>query len=247
MQVIFSPVSAFNELIRLDRKVALPLVAGLAVIAAAAIAKTWQVDVPTVGLMGGYIAILGAALILFANWLNDPMTKRVLGWFLTILLIASIAAFFISAVFRNQGLIKPTYCLVRFWEHCVEVEAAVVQRNAETIEAQTEVAAPPPPTGQPAPAGYRVFIHFAGLITPESVASLNQSFREQGWGMQGDSGERLIAAQGFNEVRYSREQDRQAAERLAEALTATRISSGPVQVRQMNMIRPATLEVWISN
>jgi hypothetical protein len=250
MVAVLSPTGALEQLIKLDPKAALPVVGGLALLAAAAIVTSWAVDIRTAGLMGLYILILGFVLLVAANVLNDPTLKLVLGWFLTILIMATVTVFFISAVWRQQGIIKPTYCLVEFWKPCVEAEAAAVARNAQSINEASrpeEGPLPPPPPVQVDSAKYRVFIHFAGLITRERIAELNQTLAGGGWRVQGRSGERLPSAQGLNEVRYSNPADRPAAEALAGEVTSSGLTGQPVQARQVDVIAPETFEVWISN
>lgn len=93
----------------------------------------------------------------------------------------------------------------------------------------------------------KVFIHFAGLIQRSDVAAVNQALKTAGWNMQGADGERIGTAAGLNEVRFSTEADRPAAEALARALTAARLGGSPVTTKQMRIIHPGTLEAWISN
>ena len=261
MTLVLSPVTAFNNLLDMDRKVALPLVAGLAVLATAAIATTWGVDLPTMGLMGLYLAALGVILIVVANAVRDPRMGKALGWFVTVLIMAIVSCFFVSAVFRRQGVINPTYCLVRFWEP--DAEAGVVRRNAEAIETSLvqergsgPVLPPPPPVQAPGDvqnaftfdiSAYDVVIQFAGLLTRETITQLNSGLRARGWDMQSASGERIAAAQGLNEVRYASPGDRVAAEALASTINEARVTASPVQARPNPSIRPGTLEVWISN
>jgi hypothetical protein len=92
-----------------------------------------------------------------------------------------------------------------------------------------------------------VFIQFAGSITRQEVRAANDLLRAAGWRVQGLSGERIATAAGLNEVRYSAQEDRAAAEALAAALTQARLGSAPVRARHVSIIRPGTLEAWISN
>lgn len=262
MALVLSPVTAFNNLLNIDRKIALPLVAGLAVLSAAAIATTWGVDLPTMGLMGLYLAALGVLLIIIANAIQDPKMGKALGWFLTILIMAIVTCFFVSAVFRQQGVINPTYCLVRFWEPCSEAEAGVVRRNEEAIQTSLvrergpgPVLPPPPRIETPGNVqnaiafdihAYQVFIQFAGLLTRDTITQLNSGLRARQWNMQRTSGERTATAQGLNEVRYAPGHE-PAAEALARNINEARITSSPVVAKEVQGIRPGTLEVWISN
>lgn len=104
----------------------------------------------------------------------------------------------------------------------------------------------PSPSPVPAPNAQPVFIQFAGLITRESIKSLNAALRRGGWNVQSSSGERQAAAAGLNEVRYSSPEFHLAAQTLADAVTATKISAQPVTVRLTPKVGP-NLELWISN
>jgi hypothetical protein len=97
-----------------------------------------------------------------------------------------------------------------------------------------------------APHTQRVVIHFAGTITREGITALADRLRSSGWQVQGDS-QRIANAEGFNEVRYSAEADRAGAEALAAATTQAAVGARPVTTRQLSIIRPGILEVWISN
>jgi uncharacterized membrane protein len=234
-------------LLKVDKKSARLLIAGIAVLAGAALITTYKVDIQTLMLMGFYLVILGVVLVVAANAVNDPAQAKVLGWFVTLLIIAVVSVMFVSAVFRQQGVLKPTYCLVRFWERCADAEAAVVTRNAPEIREEVRQA----PKEEVATAGaasptHAVFIQFAGLITRESVIQMNQTLRGAGWKVQDPRGERIPDAQGLNEVRYARPEDRPAAEALAQAITASAITSTAVEARQFD-VGPTTLEAWISN
>lgn len=92
----------------------------------------------------------------------------------------------------------------------------------------------------------RVFIQFAGPITRSEIVDLNRSLHDAGWNVQGASGERIATALGLNEVRYSADADRAAAEALAAILGKSGIPGQSVTARRVKVVRPGTLEIWIS-
>jgi hypothetical protein len=92
-----------------------------------------------------------------------------------------------------------------------------------------------------------VYIQFAGLIDRAKIVALNVALKQAGWKVAGPSGERTGKAAGFNEVRYSNEANRPAAEALAKAVTAARIGNRTVTIRQMPKIGDDNIELWISN
>jgi cell division septation protein DedD len=137
-------------------------------------------------------------------------------------------------------------------------QAANAPESATTDPTQQPIAVPTPtlspsqpartitiaPTAQPRPQA--VFIQFAGLIERSDIVALNSALRAAGWRTQSSSGERTGKAAGLNEVRYSSDEDKAAAEELAEVVTQAGIGSKRVVARQVPTIRPNTLEIWIS-
>jgi len=208
--------------------------------------------------MAAYILALGLVAVVLGNAISDPILGKVLGWFFTLVIMAVVVCFLISAIGRKSGIIKPTYCLVSFWQDCDTIEARIAAENARVTDANThvpEVISGKPTTasttGAPAPSvdpqKFAVFIQFAGLITRESVTALHDALQRGHWNVQGKSGERTSAAAGLNEVRYGPDSDREAAQSLADSITATKIAGSPVSVHQMAIVHPGYLEVWISN
>ncbi|MEO5494503.1 MAG: hypothetical protein ABIR08_10815 [Sphingomonas sp.] len=174
-----------------------------------------------------------------------------------------IALFFYSVITDRP---KPAYCLAKFWKKCSDVEEQLTKDSAKSIQAGTNVPAvirnPDVPAVAPSPVpsatpsataataivgDQTVYIQFAGLITRESVQDLNAALRRGGWQVASTSGERTDVAAGLNEVRYAPTTDPRVAQALAQAVTATKLTSAPVTVRKMDMIGAKTLELWISN
>lgn len=143
----------------------------------------------------------------------------------------------------------------------VEAETLAQKAAAPPEGPAVDVAPPPPPTVSAQPSGAvpsyqvppvnpalnrRVFIQFAGSIAREDIAGLNRALAASGWSVQGGSGERTVNSAGLNEVRYRGEDDRQAAQALADSVTASGISAEKLSIKQMSIISSGTLEVWMS-
>ena len=260
MPIAFTPVDALTKLYKIDPNSAKYLLAGIAVFGAASIVSAAHVDVPTMGLVGLYVLALGLLLIVVANL---PVILRViLGTFIVLLIIAVLSTIFISCV-TVPAWPKPSYCLVKFWMPCSKAEEAYAERNAPSLNADVNIAkvisAPaslPKPMDASAPKDQvkpvpvipprRVFIQFAGMITRDSVRNLNASLARGGWLMQSTSGERTEVAAGMNELRYGQETDAAAAGKLADAVTATGITSSPVVPRYYPQVGKENFELWIS-
>jgi hypothetical protein len=257
MPLAFTPTAALAKLYKFDPTTARYLTAGMAVFAVAAIVSVWSIDIVTMGLVGLYVLTLGLVAIAVANLPSLPRT--ILGSFLVGFLMVALTTIFISAV-TEPAWPKPAYCLVKVWDRCRDEEEAYAARNAKSIDAKVKVpeviatpAASLPPKQSPGAKVVsvptvpprRVFIQFAGRITRDSMRDLNSALARGGWHMQGESGERTEKATGKNELRYGLQEDRLAAGWLADAVTATGVTSSPV-VPRYNSSVGSDFELWIS-
>jgi hypothetical protein len=100
----------------------------MGVIAAVAIIKTWSVDLQSIVLMSLYILALGVLAQTATTLINNQTTKMVLSWFILISVMLFIFVFFLSSIFPGKLGIAPSYCLVRFWEKCVDVSEDVTSK-----------------------------------------------------------------------------------------------------------------------
>ncbi|WP_448661831.1 SPOR domain-containing protein [Sphingomonas sp. CJ20] len=273
MSLVLSPVGALDRLFKIDRKIALPLVAGMAVIAAVTVIRTWDVSFSSFGttaLVGVYIIGLGLLLTVIASVIQDKWLKQILGVVLVLMILCVTFSFFLAVFFRPPW-IQPPWCLSKFWIPCSAVEAELLRTNGAQITARADVPSEIPAVAADVPATQsgagpgenasgaiespasaitappRIFIQFAGLITRDSVKQLNAALRQGGWDVQGGSGERTPVAAGLNEVRYAGPDDEAQARALAEAVTKTGMTATTVVARQVDILKPGTLELWISN
>lgn len=90
-----------------------------------------------------------------------------------------------------------------------------------------------------------VYIQFAGVLTRTQITELNQGLKRAGWNPQGTSGERTGRAAGVNEVRFAGGNEA-AARDLASAINAAGLVRQEVRPRQLEVVGPQNLEVWIS-
>ena len=260
MEIAFTPVTALTKLYKIDPNSAKYLTAGMAVFAAAAVVSAGHVDVATMGLVGLYVICLGLILIVVANL--PKILRAVLGTFVVVVIISVVTTIFISCV-TTPAWPHPAYCLVKFWLPCRNEEEAYTERNAVSLDSDVKVPAiiHAPSTNIEIPVKSdknssvtyeklvpqrRVFIQFAGMITRDSVKELNASLSRGGWKMQSTTGERTQIAAGMNELRYGLSQDGTAAKLLADAVTATGITSEPVVPRYYPQVGSKNFELWIS-
>ena len=246
MSVDLSPTGAVQLFLQRNPVAGTVLLGGLAVIGVAAIASTWQVDIRSAGLMGTYIAGLGAILYTITLIVTDRALKMVVAWFAVVLLISVTIVFFISAAFPGKTGIAPAPCLVRFWERCETVGDDIAERNYT----------PPPPVKSTIPPveqnikfnTYQVKVFFAGIIRRQDVIDMSQKLESMGWRLERPDrgGERTPEAAGQNEVRYSAPGDEVAAKELARLVQASTIVSEQITVRREASLAVGNLEVWVS-
>lgn len=241
-----TPWSALARFLKINPKAGAVLLGGLAVIAVAAIAVTWQVDVKSAGLMGSYIAGLGVLLYLLTIIVTDAIIKRVMAWFVSLLIMAVILVFFVSAVFPGRTVIAPAACLVRFWERCEAVGDEIAERNyTPPPEVKSSI---PPGRNQISFSQYRVSMHFAGTIRRQDAIATTTKLSNMGWQVvrPDRGGERTTNAVGLNEVRYSDLRDDEAAKALARLVQESRLVTQEITTKQVSSQLPRTLEVWVS-
>lgn len=92
----------------------------------------------------------------------------------------------------------------------------------------------------------KIYIQFSGSLNRETITRLNDSLKARGWNVQGSSGDLVPEAPSSNEVRYS-ESNKQAAIDLAAAISDSGIITKPVILKNMDIIGPNNLEVWVSH
>lgn len=240
-----SPTAVIERLLHVNRPVAVVILSGIGLAAAAAIIGAWTQDVETALRIGAYAFGLGALATVIARIVSDSgVLGAMILWFVTLLVIASVVVFFVSAIFPRQTPFPPVECLARFWLKCEEVEDNVAARNAPAVEVEESV--PPVPSATvPNFGDFRVFVQFAGY-NRETIIEMARTLSGAGWRVEGGArgGERIGSAAGKAEIRFRSDAEEAAARALAAQIVATGVKP-EVAVRRMEIIRPGTLEVWI--
>jgi len=196
-------------------------------------------------IMGTYFIGITTLLFTFVTVVRDTVLQLILSWFVTLMIIATTLVLFYSAAIPKQNLFSPAYCLVRFWERCLDVQETIANRTPQPAAPVTPLV-PPPATHA---SNYTVDVQFAGLISRDSVRAMMSGLSRAGWNVQGVSGggERTKSAAGVNEIRYGKEEDRPAAVALAEAVEAYQLSSSAtIGIVRVPSVGSRKLEVWIS-
>lgn len=134
-----SPAGVLSALLTRDRRLATPILAGLAVLSAAAIFVGWKVDIQVAATIGLWILGFGLLLYMVAFIVTDATLKRVVGWFVACFVMLLLILLLISAVLPGQTPIPPIYCMVRPWDYCGAVGQSI-SRTLPGIESPTKPA-----------------------------------------------------------------------------------------------------------
>lgn len=190
--------------------------------------QDWQT-----ALIGGVFVMVAAVLLLGVAQLSAKVLGDLGTWLarFCLLFFAAVATCLLSSVMFDWP--KAPACLVRPLEPCGSAIAAAANRQAPAEPVATAVNR----------AFYTVYTQFAGYQRP-AVQRISEFLKSKGWQVPGE--ERKAEASGLSEVRYRNSADRPAAELLASEIMASGISERRVSVRQLGIIRPNQLEVWIS-
>jgi hypothetical protein len=239
------PVGSIQELLKVDKRSAKVLLAGIGVVAATAITSAWVEDVQTALLTGTAIVIAGAFLKFVAAIDPDPLLKRVIAWLVTIVFFVVLIAGVLKTIFPSIPAVAPLSCLVRPWQTCDAVQDAVADRNAPTasvVRGGLTTAA----VADPASKASKVFIKFAGYQR-ESIIDLASALVSSGWDVNNSArgGERTEAAYRKAVVTYRTAGDATAAEDLARAIEATGLKAD-IQTSMDPQVPEETLQLWIS-
>src|SRR5262249_52981735 len=129
-----------SELLHLDRKLAMPVLAGLAVFAAAAIVSSWKIDASVAATTGGWIIGFGVVLLLVKFITGNPLLKKTLSWFVACFAMVVMSLMLVSAALPSQTRLPPVYCMVHPLQDC----GAVGKQVSATLPGIAEASKPPP-------------------------------------------------------------------------------------------------------
>lgn len=225
------PIQLISRATKLNPQATRVLIAVPVLLASLALGLSFLQDWQT-ALIGGVIAIVAALVLMVV--LAIPAGKlgtlgTLLAWFCVAFFIATLVSLFTSVMFDRP---KPIVCLVRPLEPCQQALAEYAQRQKPLEDARAVNRS-----------DFTVFPQFAGFRR-EQVQAVSAKLAQVGWRVQGE--ERTPNAAGVNEVRYRSDAERAAAEQLAADIQQAGLSEKVIRAKQVSIIRPNTLEVWIS-
>jgi uncharacterized membrane protein YuzA (DUF378 family) len=251
-RVTMNPLQIVNDFGKTNPQAAALLLGAIACFAAVAAVGTLginlQSEIPSVL----YVIGIGVLLSVVTTIVGDKLIMVALKWFVVGIAALWVALFIVQLIYPESQRIA---CAVHFWAPCQFTADKVAEITADKV-AESTGSTPAVPAALPEippnpgfrPDNYKVFVQFAGVITRDSVKTGMRKLGDKGWKVQGANlgGERTVAAAGYNEVRYPTENDRQAAQALANQvanLTSHDIKVGPTPTTS---VAKGSLEVWIS-
>lgn len=265
-----TPISLIQLLLKVDKPAARFILAGVGVLAGAAIVSAFGMSYEEAFILAGFVLVYGALAYLMLAVFSDSLMRKVLSWALTVCLVAWLGGFMVTitgAVVIRMGLVSyqnwplPA-CYVRMlWEPqhiCEQRFAPTVTLTALDTDRRLALAATGPAAWAlalaPTPAQYTrgpIYLQFAPEIPRAEMIALAATLEARGWPLQGGAqgGEELANARGYDEVRFFDTASRDDAFALGRTLVELR-PGRPMSVKDLSragFVAPAgLLEIWLS-
>ena len=258
-----NPTDALAQTLKINPAAAKLISAGLGVLAAAAILISWGSNLNDLRIGAIYVLVFAAVVTLLACIARDNRMTTVISW----ILISAFGLFvvgLVGSVIRVPPSLPPTPCYLRLLfelpETCIEK-----LRNTDNdlrIGSAAPVLAPhggperlwraqegvvPQPTSH----GGEIFVQYTPAIPQLEAVRLSEALAGLAWQIQqpDTGGEQVKEGPSTNEVRYFKEDDRQAAVDLAQTIHGLHPDT-PIYVRDFTRLgafmKQGRLELWLS-
>ncbi|WP_377291464.1 hypothetical protein [Rhizobium sp. SG2393] len=256
-----NPQSTLRELLKVDHTTAIFLMATMTILAIVGAFAAFNIDAWTLLLYGLVSLILTFLFTVIAAIVASRATRQILGWIVLALALAWLfltaagglfnpVTGLIASIFESRTppvWLKGIECWVRPLENCTKVQDTIATSDAAPAIKPVDEAEAPATTPAAAvdKSKYTIYVQFAGYQR-QTVIDAAKALQAAGWKVQGaaQGGQRLAAAAGLSQVRYSADADKAAAELLASDINQTGIKGG-VAATQNPVIVPGVLEIWI--
>ncbi len=232
-----TPLDVIKQLLKSNPLVGNFILGGLGLIAAAAIAVSWHINVEYALLLGlGILAL--AFLVYLATTVvsHSPALGTAFAWGIFAIFLLWSGSVLAATVLQNESWMPPPYCIIKFWAPCAQQNQAVAKETSVSVPSRARQ--------------YKVYLQFAGKISRDEMRHLASLLHNQGhWDIEGGGrgGERTEAAVGYNEVRYRDDADAASAEALANQIQQVNVTGHQIVTDQNPVVKPGSLEIWISN
>lgn len=264
-----SPQETLSRLLKVDPKIGTFILAGLALLAAAAMALAFGSNINDALVLAVYIMVFGLAVTVLTFISGQRVMRTTISWIAIFAFGGWVAGLF-GSVLRIPSTLPPMPCYIRL---PVELPEACIARltTTTTVIGTPDNAAVAPglmggperlwtvqdhatllPPFAPPPQGLTVVMQFTDTVSRDATAALAGQLGAAGWTLSDGTagGEQVAVGPDQNEVRYFREEDSAAAIQLAEELYA-RNPGAHIAVRDFSRLgsyAPAgLLEVWLNS
>lgn len=243
------PVDLVARTFKVSDKAALFLSGGFALIAMAAVVLSWIADPNTLPIIGAVILIFAVMVMALSHM--PSRLRAIIAWTIGLLFVVWFSAFIISGLLPGRTPLPPAPCIIQIWRSCDAVmrEAGAAEASASSAITAKAVAAEADKLAFPPDqrARFRVIIQYNDL-PKETMWAVAAGLLDSGWQVYGGERgpEKVLVADGLNEVRYGPPENRTAAEALARQLNGVKLGASDIRSRRHASIGPASLELWVS-
>ncbi len=168
-----TPADVLQKLLDINKPAARLIIAGLGLLAAAAIAVTWIGGNPDALLLAVYLLGFGVLVSVTAWLVSNPRMRAVLGWLFTGMLTLFLIGLVDSATGYSGRLAIPACYIRMFLEPREACEARLSRKTSVTpdIAADVPAVAPPADAAAPAAAAEEVPAAAAAAPAPATIAA----------------------------------------------------------------------------
>ncbi len=245
-----TPVAVIETLLKVNKPAAGFILAGLAVIAASAIAVTLIGGNQNAMTLGFYIIGFAVLVTVLTFVVSNERMRAVLGW----ILVAFFALFMVGlvdAAAQISGRMPVPVCYLKMLTEDPKVcMKNLTNKIAVTGPIQPTIAGVDTLTTPAIPDSGPVFLHYGTEIAPSDMAKLAQTLSIAGWPIDDPNagGVLVKGAPTTNQIRYYDATSKKAAISLA-AHISTSLGRQKVEVRDFSrsglIAKPGLLEIWI--
>ncbi len=238
-------LDTFTRLLNINPAAGRFIAAGLLALVAAAIVVSFGIAEDLLIRMALYVVAFAVVVVVLTN--IQGLVIRLVGWILTLAFLLWLAAFLAQTLTGGRiAFLAPVQCLAYpMSDACSIIRSTSVE--PETVVTETAIDA----------SGFEgltsVTINYVGAIEETAMTAFAGTLSAAGWPVADTGATRTALATGLNEVWFFHEDDRAAAETLAQSAAASSPAGDPVAVRSLAGTAFATdetkgvLELWISN
>ena len=259
-----SPLQTLSRLLKVDPKTGTFILTGLALLAAAAMALAFGSNIDDAVVLAVYILAFALAVTVLTFISRQETMRTTLSWIAIVAFGGWVAGLF-GSVLQLPPTLPPLPCYIRLPIELPEVCKERLGRHDGQVGGTDNAWLWTPPDYGPGvdriwtaqdpavlpPDGVVVVLQFTDTVARDTTIALTTTLTDQGWVISDGTagGEQVASGPDQNEVRYFRQEDRDAAYLLAEAIYA-QFPSAPIDIIDFTRLgaytRSGQLEVWLN-